>query len=301
MPSLPTVGGSTDTWGTELNDWLLEGHSAGGRNPSVSIDVNQSSHGLSVGNAVKVTGTDTYAKAKADSAANSEVVGIVSEVADTNNFTLLMAGKISGLSSLSADTVYFLDPTTAGALTSTEPSTSGQVSKPLLVATSTTEGIFINMRGVVIVDETLSDAWTYVNKTADESVASNTSPQNDDELFFTTVSGAAYEMEVVLIYASPAGGGTPDIKMDLGEDGTARGDALGLGIGSTEATASGSILTNQSSTVLHGTAATNRVMKYFVTYVGGGGTFRVRWAQGTSSVNATIVRAGSLIRYRVLA
>jgi len=32
MPSLPTVGGSTGTWGTELNAWLLVGHNSAGNN-----------------------------------------------------------------------------------------------------------------------------------------------------------------------------------------------------------------------------------------------------------------------------
>ena len=31
--------------------------------------------------------------------------------------------------------------------------------------------------------------------------------------------------------------------------------------------------------------------------MGGGGTYRVLWAQNTSSANATIVRAGSILRY----
>jgi hypothetical protein len=52
---------------------------------------------------------------------------------------------------LTPGTSYFLDPTTAGAYTSTQPNTIGQVTKPVLRALSTTEAIFIGLRGAVVV------------------------------------------------------------------------------------------------------------------------------------------------------
>ena len=113
-----------------------------------SADVAMSSHGFSVGNVLYHNGT-TYALADADAAATAEVVGIVSAVADANNFTLALGGAVTGLSGLTAGTVYFLSGT-PGALTATEPSTVGQISKPLLIAYSTTAGYFFNMRGTVV-------------------------------------------------------------------------------------------------------------------------------------------------------
>jgi hypothetical protein len=45
----------------------------------------------------------------------------------------------------------FLDPTTAGALTTTEPSTSGQVSKPIAVIITSGAVMIINiMRGIIL-------------------------------------------------------------------------------------------------------------------------------------------------------
>lgn len=111
------------------------------------LAVTQASHGLSVGNLVYHNGS-AYVVADKDSAATSEVVGIVEAVSASNLFTLLMGGYIGTLSGLTAGTVYFLGDN--GALTATEPSTVGQISKPVLVAISTTEGIFINMRGSVV-------------------------------------------------------------------------------------------------------------------------------------------------------
>lgn len=122
---------------------------ATGAGSSGTQSVTQTAHGLVVGDVVRFNGTD-YVKAQADSAANAEVVGIVSAVAGVNDFSLQIGGLVSGLSGLSAGSVYFLSPSTAGALTTTEPSTVGQISKPLLVATSATTGYFINYRGEVL-------------------------------------------------------------------------------------------------------------------------------------------------------
>ena len=122
----------------------------GGSAAASTVDVNQTTHGLDVGDVIKCTGADTYATAQADSAANAEVVGIVTTDTDANNFIFTCAGEISGLSGLTAGTVYFLDPDTAGAYTSTEPSTFGDISKPLFVATGTTTAIWLNHRGIEV-------------------------------------------------------------------------------------------------------------------------------------------------------
>jgi hypothetical protein len=88
-------------------------------------------------------------KAQADSEANAEVIGIVDTV-NGNDFTYIVAGYISTLSSLTAGTVYYLSGATSGLLTATEPTTSGQISKPVLISVSTTAGVFHNMRGGII-------------------------------------------------------------------------------------------------------------------------------------------------------
>lgn len=121
----------------------------GGSGDSISKSISQTSHGCSVGDVVYYTGS-AWAKAKADTSANAETLGIVSAVADANTFTATFSGYISGLSGLTAGTVYFLSAGTAGLLTATEPSSTGQISKPMLVALSTTTGIVLAYRGNVI-------------------------------------------------------------------------------------------------------------------------------------------------------
>lgn len=125
----------------------------GGSGEATIFTVNQTAHGLAVGDIVRSNGTaGQFTKAQADSAANAEVVGIVTVVTDANNYTVTTGGYITtGVPVQAASTVMFLSATTAGLLTATEPSTVGQVSLPLLVViTSGTKAYFNVKRGLVI-------------------------------------------------------------------------------------------------------------------------------------------------------
>jgi len=137
-------------------------------------------------------------------------------------------------------------------------------------------------------------------KTTDESLASNTTMQNDDELFFTATSGKVYLVQAIIIYGSPAGAGAPDLKIGFGEDtNTQRGSISGQivvttadGVGPLTTSA-----TNQGANWIVGTAAADRIFFAWGIHLGNGGTFRMVWAQNTSGTGATIVRAGSVLRY----
>jgi len=110
---------------------------------NVSYSVTQSSHGFSVGDVLYFGTGATYTKAQADDA---DTLGLflVSEVHDTNNFSVCLSGKVTGLSGLTAGHYYFLSNSTAGLLTQTEP-TSGY-SNPLLFALSATSGVVLPFR-----------------------------------------------------------------------------------------------------------------------------------------------------------
>lgn len=116
---------------------------------TVEAIITQASHGFVAGDVLRLSGT-TYVKAQANSEANAEAVGIVSASVTSGIFRLVTHGKISGLTGLTAGTVYFLSQSSAGALTATEPTTVGQVSKPVLIADTTTSGWIFNMRGFII-------------------------------------------------------------------------------------------------------------------------------------------------------
>lgn len=125
---------------------------SGGGSGTSTIDVNQTLHGFTVGQVIRILdpNDDTYTLAQADGAANAEVYGIVSAVTDVNNFTYTFVGPVTGLAAYPAGTVLFLDPTIPGGLTDVEPTTIGQVSLPLVKVTASGEGLFFNMRGELI-------------------------------------------------------------------------------------------------------------------------------------------------------
>lgn len=141
-------------------------------------------------------------------------------------------------------------------------------------------------------------AWTTITKSTDESVASSNVLQDDDELSFATVAGAVYEFEAVLVYGSPAGGGTPDFKTAFGEDSTSRGVWWSLFWSTGDLANATQQLVNLTLSAGGGTATGDR--SYFAKghFVGGGGTFKLQWAQNSANANATILRAGSVLRYR---
>lgn len=124
---------------------------------SGSVDkVTQASHGFAVGDVLYLNGS-TYTKANASAAATSEVVGVVSRVIDTGNFEVMLNGELSGLVASSytenalpaAGEAVFLS-TTAGKLTVTEPSTVGEVSLPIGVASGSGSLYVFPKRGAVV-------------------------------------------------------------------------------------------------------------------------------------------------------
>lgn len=111
--------------------------------------ITQTAHGFTVGTVLTSNGT-AYFRAKADTATNAEVFGIVQSVTNANAFVLMTNGYLTGLSSLVPGTTYFLSATVAGALQATEPTAPGLISKPLINADTATSGYFQNFRGVAI-------------------------------------------------------------------------------------------------------------------------------------------------------
>ena len=134
------------------------------------LTVTQTSHGFvsnDRGKAVKMTnssGTPLYAFATANSTANANAIGIIIAVPDGNTLTLALAGRITVDACVPnevAGTVLFLHTaatggaamgvTDSGHLTSTAPSSTSEVSKPMAVITiANSEMIMLQHRGQVV-------------------------------------------------------------------------------------------------------------------------------------------------------
>jgi len=151
VTKLPTKSTETNIVYIDSVGKLSSGATSSGGGQQTKFSVNQGSHSLSVGNIIKSTGANTYGKAQADSSANSEVVGIVTVVTDSSNFTYVTHGIIeTGVPAQVAGTVMFLSATTPGGL-STSDATEGQISKPLMVILeNNTKALFNNFRGQLI-------------------------------------------------------------------------------------------------------------------------------------------------------
>ena len=145
LSTSPTSGLFIDMRG----ELISSGGSGGGNGTALSDSIMQINHGFSIGDAVRFDGTE-WVWSQADSDVDSEVYGLVSNVIDLDNFTITTSGYIVGLSGLIPGTTYFLSAQIPGGLTSTEPLADGQVSKPLFLATSSSSGLYIDMRGELI-------------------------------------------------------------------------------------------------------------------------------------------------------
>jgi hypothetical protein len=130
---------------------------------SVSKVISQANT-FAVGDVVYLNGT-IYQKAQANSSTTSEAVGIVSKASSTK-FTLTEIGYVKNLSGLVAGGVYFLSDSVAGGLTINEPVVLGSVSKPMLIADTTTSGYVLNYRGVIVGG---TNARTQINLSATTS------------------------------------------------------------------------------------------------------------------------------------
>ena len=107
--------------------------------------------GYTFGSVVRITSSG-YTAAKANDPDSAEIVGVLSTLTSSSS-TVTLAGRINGNfqtvagGTLSPGCVYFLDPTTAGYVTTTEPTTIGQVSKPVLLGLGETAGVVLQYRG----------------------------------------------------------------------------------------------------------------------------------------------------------
>ena len=110
--------------------------------------------GFTFGNVVRVDDGNTLGLtlARAFNSVQAEAIGLVGSISGSN-INVITHGKIQGDftdvagGTLSPGCVYFLDPNNYGKITVTEPSNTGNVSKPVLVGITGDTGLVLNYRG----------------------------------------------------------------------------------------------------------------------------------------------------------
>lgn len=168
---------------------------------------------------------------------------------------------------------------------------------------------FTGTDGTVVHDSTfqkLSDDLNALNgsvrKTADESVTSSATLQNDNELAIAIPAAGTYEIDVHLFVTSAAnaagdlrvGATFPAGTMTMAADGL--DNSLASGAAGTMTRFAAAITSGVDPGVALGASTT---MTYahikFLFVATASGTFQFQWAQGASNANATTVKANSFL------
>lgn len=147
----------------------------------------------------------------------------------------------------------------------------------------------------------------FVRKTADETVTSSATPQNDDHLFLPVAANAVYLVEVVLM-SLDAGDFVGDITTAFAYPTGTTAHVTGAGPHNTDLSAGSNSntewiarqgQTGTSSTATPygaGTITTGLVIKAQIATGGTAGTLQLQWAQNVSNATGTTVKAGSWMR-----
>lgn len=117
-------------------------------NENVTKRIIKSAHGFSKGNVLGWSG-GTYNRAIADGNYNGEIVGIVSNVINSNTFDLTQSGFISGMTGLglSNNITYYVSDTVFGGLRTSPPTTIGYFVRPIFTTNSSSSGWVLPYQG----------------------------------------------------------------------------------------------------------------------------------------------------------
>ena len=153
--NLRTISGTSNVTVSQSGNFILiSGTTVDGE--KITKSINQSSHGFVLLDVVAYSGSSYYKPLS--TSVGGEPLGIISDVEDTDNFTITYQGYISGISgvtdadsnSISGETVYYLSPVVAGKLTSIVTTTEDDVVKPMLITLTSDNANVVNYRGDIV-------------------------------------------------------------------------------------------------------------------------------------------------------
>ncbi len=196
----------------------------GGEGPPIVITVVQAAHGFTAGEVLRVLAADTYTLAQANNATNAVAVGFVKEVIDTNTFELQTAGFCDSFGApftpLVSASRYFLSPTTPGAITTTEPSSVGQYSVPMLVAANTTAGFILEQTPRLITSSGSGGGWVLLDTqtvSSDATVEFTTGIDGTYDAYVFVVTGLTVETDLVELWVQVSTDGGSTWRSTLGD------------------------------------------------------------------------------------
>lgn len=138
-------------------NWQFTGISAGGGGGGgVTQIITQLSHGLIVGNWVRINSAGLYVRGIANTPENSDVIGVVIATPDSDTFTLQQSGYISTAQLVFAGLVpgdpYYLTTNVGspGTMTNVDALVDGEVSRPVFIPDTATSGWVVPYRGIIV-------------------------------------------------------------------------------------------------------------------------------------------------------
>lgn len=141
----------------------------------------------------------------------------------------------------------------------------------------------------------------FADKTADETVTSSTTLQDDDQLFLPVAANARYLMDAFFIYT---GAGDPAGGLRMGWTGPSGATMKWTNFGTSQNVSP--TLVNYNVVVeniggargvgTNGATEMSCQPRGRLATAGTGGTLRLQWAQGVSNATGTVLKAGSCVR-----
>jgi|GEM_PF-6681617 len=181
---------------TALFKWRVIGSTGGG---GAELTVSQA-NSFVAGDAIYFNGTN-WVKAQANALATA-AIGIVKQ-ATASNFILVLLGEVT-TSGLVAGSLYYLDASTAGAITATQPS-APNFSQPVGIALSTTK-LLVGIQRALDLRGPAPTVNTQTSLTAGGTITLSVAAHEEQILVGTAVSGGVTLATVAFGSTAPVNG-----------------------------------------------------------------------------------------------
>lgn len=143
------------------NNWVLANFGGSGSGDRIETSLTQTSHGFVPGDVVGWNDNIGEYEGVLSVTGNTEPLGVIYDIPDSDNFKLCYAGYIADTSllrdennnALLANRVYYLSTINPGKLTLNDADSVGEISKPMLSTLTNVDALIFQYRGATITEE----------------------------------------------------------------------------------------------------------------------------------------------------